>query len=513
MSLIAIRALLTSAAALLFLFFAVGAHAAAPNASPLGSSNGLFVTRDAAGTDIPLASIDGALFRLSADGRTATNLVLGINDTRINTWALEATPFNNVIYAGTPNTGVWRTGDGGTTWVQRNTGLGTCLNITSYGVATATRHLLTTRCNDIDSIWVSADAGQSWTRRFDFAAGVRVYRFTGSLSTNARSIARTTRGLWTSEDEGLTWLQVAQVPRGLDGLRTIPLDADVPEFTSINNTTVNNPQIVVVQGVGPFYTANAYASSRDVYTFNLLTAGLPSGAVFGRRVSVVNERFYLPVRDVGLFRLNAAGNAWELAISEQAVPGIDRVFQFNQDPRIWFAQSRTSGIWRSTDGGTTWTRWGVTNVVVSPSATGAGGGQTFSIAAGNVPEAAVQVSTVGPITQRTVTVQLDTTLLPVPQSAGGYQVYVIALLPTATPLIFLKGPDPAPQDWGPVTNPLRAFIRNVSLGSQDQRVIIEIVKDTDLSLLVGAEFYIGYGRDDADLLASRRYRGVYKIAP
>ncbi len=506
---VASSALFKGAIALFALTAALITHAAAPNASPLGSAAGLFVARDATGADVPLAQIDGALFRLSADGRTSTNLVLGVNDTRINTFALDPGTFNNVLYVGTPATGVWKSTDGGATWSQRNTGL-TCLNVTSYNATTTTRHLLGARCNNVDTIWVSQDGGTSWTPRFSFAAGVRIYRFTVSLSVNARSYARTSGGLWVSQDEGATWTQVAQSTQTV--FRNIPLNADTPDFTSQNDSTTQNAQLVLVQGQGPFYTANGYSSNSAISTYALLTAGLPA-LTFGTRISVVNQQFYLPVVGFGLYRLNMAGTQWELAISEQAVPAINRVFQFNQDPLIWFAQSRTSGIWRSTDGGTTWARWGVTNVVVPPAGTGGGGGQNFTIPAGNVPEAAVQVTTVGPITQRTITAQLDVTQLPVPQAETRYQVYVIALLPTATPVIFLKGSDPAPRDWGPVTNPLRAFISNVSLGSQDQRVIIEIIKDADLTALVGAEFYIGYGKDDADLLANRRYRGVYKIVP
>ncbi len=488
---------------------AFSSHAAAPNASPLGNATGLFVARDAAGADVPLALIDGALFRLSADGRTAANLVLGVSDTRINTFALDAATFNNVVYVGTPQTGVWKTTDGGTTWSQRNTGL-SCQNVTAYAVASSTRHLLTAQCDNVDTIWVSQDSGQSWTARASFAPGIRVYRLSGSLSSGTRSFARTSGGLWVSQDEGVTWIQVAQNTQGLFALRSIPLDADVLDFTNASSAPNPLTEIVLVQGRGPYYAADSSSSDPAKFNYRLVTAGLPNPAVFGRRLSVVGQRFYLPVRGAGLFRLNDLATAWELAISEQAVPGVDRVFQFNQDPQIWFAQSRTSGIWRSTDGGTTWARWGVTSVAVLPPAPNSAG-QTFTIPAGTVPETAVEVTTVGPITQRTITAQLDVALLPVPQTEARFQVYVIALLPGSAPTLFLKGPDAPPSDWGPITTPLRAFIRNVALGSQDQRLIIEIIKDADLSALVGAEFYIGYGKDDADLISNRRYRGVYKI--
>ena len=40
---------------------------------------------------------------------------------------------------------------------------------------------------------------------------------------------------------------------------------------------------------------------------------------------------------------------------------------------------------------------------------------------------------------------------------------------------------------------------------------IEIVRDTNISTLIGTEVYVGYGTSDTEMLAASRYRGVYKV--
>ncbi len=67
-----------------------------------------------------------------------------------------------------------------------------------------------------------------------------------------------------------------------------------------------------------------------------------------------------------------------------------------------------------------------------------------------------------------------------------------------------------PGDWGPLQMPIATYLENVTQGAADNQVLIGILTDMDISSLVGTEVYIGYGTSDDEMLAERRYRGIYK---
>ena len=508
---------------------------AAQEPSPLGSATGLWVQPDGQGSDLVLAIIDRRLWRLSGDGRTSTNIGPGQGATQVLTFAVTPTTvspnFDGTIYAGTLGDGVQKTTNGGQTWSAIEHG-DPCRNIVSYTVVNASDHLLSTRCDDNgalhDVIHVSNDGGLSWAKRYTFPAGVQVNRLSLSLGSSSRSWASTTQGLYVSVDNGHTWKNIKDATEAetwvgaQDYFAAIPRDGEIRDFRALHFRSVPpRPELIVVQGVGTYYTPNSIGAGWQPLA--LLNAGLPALA-FGGRVSVIDERYYLPVIGHGLYTLDEVSNTWQLAISEQALPAVRVVYRFSSDPQLWFALSGTSGIWRSTDGGTQWERWGVTSTPVAPPTLPQ---DQFTLPQGDIPPENVTVTTVGTMEKLTVTVELripeltqgsGQTAAPFRRNLareGIYQVFVVALAPgqlvgSAVPILLQK---PENRTWELFTQPpLASFIRNVALGSQDNRVLIELVKEDNLSGLLGAEFYIGYGITDEEMLQAQRYRGVYKIS-
>lgn len=138
---------------------------------------------------------------------------------------------------------------------------------------------------------------------------------------------------------------------------------------------------------------------------------------------------------------------------------------------------------------------------------------------GIIPAGNAVVSSSGTLTSQNLAVELTLAdLVPAAVnafSAGSYNVYVGALTPAGvagpTSAWFMKHPAPR---WEALQAgvPLAAFMQNVQASSQDAKVRIEILRDQDLGSLIGTEFYIGYGTSDSEMLQSRRYRGIYKVA-
>jgi alpha-tubulin suppressor-like RCC1 family protein len=101
------------------------------------------------------------------------------------------------------------------------------------------------------------------------------------------------------------------------------------------------------------------------------------------------------------------------------------------------------------------------------------------------------------------------------RAAGSYNVYVGAVvpgkyvgLPASQTALYLKT---RTQGWGPyVGGPIGEYMSSVSQ-TNDQGLLVDILASTDLSALVGVQFYVGYGTDANDMLSNGRLRMVYEV--
>ncbi|MBC7617520.1 MAG: RCC1 repeat-containing protein [Candidatus Saccharibacteria bacterium] len=101
--------------------------------------------------------------------------------------------------------------------------------------------------------------------------------------------------------------------------------------------------------------------------------------------------------------------------------------------------------------------------------------------------------------------------------AVGYNVYVVAVVPgtvvgqpTGPSLIFLKSRVASWQSF--LGFPLAEYLRGVAQDANNT-ILVDILTNDDISLLVGTQFLIGYGLDDAEMLSSGRFRVVYVVQP
>lgn len=121
--------------------------------------------------------------------------------------------------------------------------------------------------------------------------------------------------------------------------------------------------------------------------------------------------------------------------------------------------------------------------------------------------------------ERDLVVELDLSNVEASAFAAGegYKVYIAAMVPgeaigtPGRPQWFIRQRPGAAQAWSGLSSPLPAFMENVRLGSDDARLRMEVIRDTNLGSLRGTEFYIGYGLDEAEMMRANRIRGFYKV--
>jgi hypothetical protein len=139
---------------------------------------------------------------------------------------------------------------------------------------------------------------------------------------------------------------------------------------------------------------------------------------------------------------------------------------------------------------------------------------SFVLGNGTIPGSDFRVFASGSNASLTLSARLTITNAQWSQAvASGLKVFVFAYIPATgaltAPVLLVKNPA---GDWGPLGLPLTAYLENVAANSADRTVLIEIIAGNDFSNLVGTEFYIGYGTSDAEMVQSRRYRGIYKVS-
>ena len=207
-------------------------------------------------------------------------------------------------------------------------------------------------------------------------------------------------------------------------------------------------------------------------------------------------------------RITTSGTFTEFVVP--TANGVPNVITVGSDGALWFTEAAGNKIGRlSLPPGTLATPTPFT--LLPPPQTA----QTvYTAPSGQLPAAAVAVSATGTFGSASLSVTLDIVKgLPATFAASTYNVYVAALVPgaalgSASPVFFVKAK--APGSWGLLQLPITAFMENVAQNAVNNQVVIEILANTNLSTLVGTEFYLGYGTSDTEMLAAGRYRGIYR---
>lgn len=140
----------------------------------------------------------------------------------------------------------------------------------------------------------------------------------------------------------------------------------------------------------------------------------------------------------------------------------------------------------------------------------------YAVGDGTLPASAVEVAATGTLGAATITAAIDVreilALQPTSRFAAGYNVYVAALVPgrqlsSSGDQWFMN----ARARWQALTFPLGTFMENIAAATSDQKIVISLLTNSDLSRLIGTEFYLGFGDSDQEMLAAKRYRGIYKV--
>ncbi|MFO1413377.1 MAG: FG-GAP-like repeat-containing protein [Burkholderiales bacterium] len=308
-----------------------------------------------------VASVYGSGIFWSADsGATWQQGNAGLPNLQVNFVfrTLEATP---VILAAMDGRGVYRSNDFGATWSASNGSGATALKCAFINAgdthdADPNIVIIGTSCTDTATggVWKSLDKGATWTFLSGGTSGMP-----GGLTINdvrtdpndptiiyaavADSGNGTTGGVWKTTNGGTNWTRVnngiTSVFSTLTGVSLNP------------HSTTSGDVIVQMSDGGVFRTTDGGANWTNV------ASGLPTSdfIAHGSRPTATPNIVYIGLGNQGAWKGTISGSTISWSLLTSAMPGVRQVNAPDLAPTELWARSY-DGLWRSTDGGTNWTR-------------------------------------------------------------------------------------------------------------------------------------------------------------
>ncbi|HPD32493.1 MAG TPA: hypothetical protein PLL20_21070 [Phycisphaerae bacterium] len=278
-----------------------------------------------------ISGCDGGVFESTNGGANWTNIAGSLAGGGVgnDAWpiALDASDVSR-LYCGSPHNSVYRSIDGGYTWVNSPPVTG---DASSYEVVINPLSPNKIWAGAAGGTWLSADYGVTWARQTQSFNNMLIAAIRFAPSNPQVVYAISGNKIWRSLDNGATWTAGPVLLGGARAIEVDPADANVV--------------YVGTWGLG------MYKSVDGGQTFMEINTGLPLTSLFyGLQAFAVGDvRYCILSGDVIYRRLPGEAN-WECySMSPGDFVRVDRY-----RPNRWYSAALQGGLWRSVDFGLTW---------------------------------------------------------------------------------------------------------------------------------------------------------------
>lgn len=295
--------------------------------------------------DIIYIATNDYIYKTRDGGKTWTNLSKGMSYSRVIAMAVDPA-YPATIYAGTKGDAVYKSYDGGQRWTSMRAGLddatiSSVVNQFVFDPADDTHLFLATTMG----VFESKDAGEHWAKRMEGMKEVLMVVTLGMDPVRPSVLyAGTSGGVYKSLDQGAHWVQVN------NGL--VPADM-VKTSRALGVTSVQvdpfAPETVYAATLAGLYKTTDGAASWARIGESLPDQMIVAMVVDHARAGVI----YLAGRD-GIHRSEDGGKTWATLNDGLATTNVRALTQSATDPRLFYAGTNGSGLYRSVDGGAHW---------------------------------------------------------------------------------------------------------------------------------------------------------------
>lgn len=283
----------------------------------------------------------GGVFRSLDHGQTWDLSIAGFIGQEARSVAVDLSD-SDVLYAGVELLGIFKSTDRGATWKQLDLGLGpsTAVRIDAILVDPSDPSIVYAGSGFPGGIFRSLDAGASW-EEIDAEHGPQIEALAIDPQTPGTVWAAGFLSLYRSEDHGETWERLP-VPNGGDfWTRALAVDPHDPNVLWAGGSTG-------LRGV-PYLLL--FRSADGGQTWQRRESGLGGNAVLSLAIAPGSSDFLLAGTPTGIYRTTSAGLPWH----SLPVFVTDANAIVAAGPTTFYAHFLGFGVYRTADGGTTWT--------------------------------------------------------------------------------------------------------------------------------------------------------------
>lgn len=288
---------------------------------------------------------DEAVYKTRDGGATWTRLDSELSRTRVISLAIDP-KLPATVFAGTMGDGTYKSPDGGRTWHHFKTGIqkGTISAIVNQIVfdpqATDIIYAATTV-----GVFRSTDGGRTWTERMK---GMTEVNFVVTLAVDPERpyilYAGTTGGVYRSRNATESWEKAS------NGM--VAFDAKMASMALGVNTIVIDP--VNTDTVYAGTTQGLYRSFNQANQWEKLGA-LADAYISGMQIDPTNPKILYVATSQGVHKSLDGGDTWSSMSAGIEAASIRTIQMSPIDPLTLYVGTNGGGLYRTKDGGRTWT--------------------------------------------------------------------------------------------------------------------------------------------------------------
>lgn len=295
--------------------------------------------------DIIYVATNDYIYKTRDGGQVWTNLSQGMSYSRVIAMALDPA-YPATVYAGTKGDAVYKSHDGGQRWVSMRSGLddatiSSVVNQFLFDPADAQHIFIATTMG----VFETKNGGEQWTKKMEGMKEVLMVVTLGMDPTRPSILyAGTSGGVYKSTDQAGHW---EKVNNGL-----VPPDM-VKTSRALNVTAIlvdpYEPDVVYAATL-----AGMYKTTDGAKSWKRIGESLTDQMIVGMMLDRTRRGvLYITGRD-GVHRSDDGGAAWKLINKGLATTNVRAIAQSDIDPRVFYAGTNGSGLYRSQDAGETW---------------------------------------------------------------------------------------------------------------------------------------------------------------
>lgn len=295
--------------------------------------------------DIIYVATNDYIFKTRDGGQTWTNLSKGMSHSRVISMAIDPV-YPATVYAGTKGDAVFKSHDGGQRWASMRSGLDdatitSVVNQFVFDPADNNHIFLATTMG----VFETKNGGEHWTKKMEGMKEVLMVVTLGMDPTRPAILyAGTSGGVYKSIDQAGHWekanngLVPPQMVKTSRALNVTAILVDPYEPDTVYAATL----------------AGLYKTTDGAESWTRIGESLPDQMI----ISMILDRarrdaIYIVGRD-GVHRSEDGGATWKSINTGFTTTNVRTIAQSPLDPKVFYAGTNGSGLYRSKDAGDTW---------------------------------------------------------------------------------------------------------------------------------------------------------------